>query len=32
MARPGVYANITAKKRRIEAGSGGKMRKRGAKG
>ena len=32
MARPGLYANIAAKKRRIAAGSGEKMRKRGAKG
>ena len=28
----GLYANIAAKKRRIEAGSGEKMRKPGAKG
>ena len=27
MARPGLYANIAAKKRRIAAGSGEKMRK-----
>ena len=32
MARPGLYANIAAKKRRIAAGSGEKMRKPGAKG
>ena len=32
MAGPGLYANITAKKRRIAAGSGEKMRKKGAKG
>jgi hypothetical protein len=32
MARPGLYANISAKKRRIKAGSGEKMRKKGAKG
>ena len=32
MARPGLYANIAAKKRRIAAGSGEKMRKKGAKG
>tara|TARA_R100000935_G_C2740034_1_gene125506 strand:+ start:178 stop:333 length:156 start_codon:yes stop_codon:yes gene_type:complete len=30
--RPGLYANIAAKKRRIAAGSGEKMRKSGAKG
>ena len=30
--RPGLYANIAAKKRRIKAGSGEKMRKKGAKG
>ena len=29
---PGLYANIAAKKRRIAAGSGEKMRKKGAKG
>jgi len=28
----GLYANINAKKKRIEAGSGEKMRKVGAKG
>ena len=32
MAGPGLYANIAAKKRRIAAGSGEKMRKKGAKG
>ena len=32
MARPGLYANSAAKKRRIKAGSGEKMRKKGAKG
>ena len=31
MARPGLYANIAAKKRRIKAGSKEKMRKKGAK-
>ena len=30
--RPGLYANIHAKKKRIAAGSGEKMRKVGAKG
>ncbi len=30
--RPGLYANIHAKRRRIKAGSGEKMRKPGAKG
>ena len=29
---PGLYANIAAKKKRIAAGSGEKMRKVGAKG
>ena len=29
---PGLYANISAKKKRIPAGSGEKMRKKGAKG
>ena len=29
---PGLYANIAAKKKRIAAGSGEKMRKKGAKG
>jgi hypothetical protein len=32
MPKPGLYANIHAKKARIEAGSGEKMRKPGAKG
>ena len=32
MAGPGLYANIAAKNRRIAAGSGEKMRKKGAKG
>ena len=32
MARPGLYANIHAKRKRIKAGSGEKMRKPGAKG
>jgi hypothetical protein len=32
MAKPGLYANIHAKRARIEAGSGEKMRKVGAKG
>ena len=32
MARRGLYANIAAKKRRIKAGSGEKMRKPGTKG
>ncbi len=32
MARPGLYANIAAKKRRIKAGSGEKMRKPGSRG
>jgi len=30
--RPGLYANIHAKKKRIAAGSGEKMRKVGSKG
>ena len=30
--KPGLYANINAKRKRIEAGSGEKMRKVGAKG
>jgi hypothetical protein len=30
--RPGLYANIAAKKKRIAAGSGEKMRKVGSKG
>ena len=32
MARPGLYANILAKRRRIKAGSKEKMRKVGSKG
>ena len=32
MAKAGLYANIHAKKARIAAGSGEKMRKPGAKG
>jgi hypothetical protein len=32
MARPGLYANIAAKKKRIKAGSGETMRKAGSKG
>ena len=32
MAKPGLYANIHAKKKRIKAGSGETMRKAGAKG
>ena len=32
MARRGLYANIKAKKDRIKAGSGEKMRKPGSKG
>lgn len=32
MARKGLYANIHAKRARIKAGSGEKMRKAGAKG
>lgn len=32
MAKPGLYANIHAKKARIAAGSGEKMRKPGSKG
>ena len=31
-AKKGLYANIHAKKARIKAGSGEKMRKKGAKG
>lgn len=31
MAKPGLYANIHAKKKRIAAGSGEKMRKPGSK-
>ena len=30
--RPGLYANVAAKKRRIAAGSGERMRKPGSKG
>jgi hypothetical protein len=30
--KPGLYSNIHAKRERIEAGSGEKMRKPGAKG
>ena len=30
--KPGLYANIAAKRRRIKTGSGEKMRKVGAKG
>jgi hypothetical protein len=32
MAKPGLYANIDAKRKRIAAGSDEKMRKPGAKG
>ena len=32
MAKPGLYANIHAKRKRIAAGSGEKMKKSGAKG
>ena len=32
MTKPGLYANINAKKARIAAGSGEKMRKVGSKG
>jgi hypothetical protein len=32
MTNPGLYANINAKKKRIEAGSGEKMRKPGDTG
>ncbi len=32
MAKPGLYANIHAKRARIKAGSGEKMRAKGAKG
>jgi len=32
MKKPGLYANINAKKERIAAGSGEKMRKAGEKG
>ena len=31
-AKPGLYANIHAKRKRIAAGSGEKMRKPGSKG
>ena len=30
--KPGLYANIHKKRKRIEAGSGEKMRKKGSKG
>lgn len=32
MAKPGLYSNINAKRARIAAGSGEKMRKPGTKG
>jgi hypothetical protein len=32
MAKKGLYANINAKRRRIKAGSGERMRKPGSKG
>ncbi len=32
MKKPGLYANIHAKRERIKAGSGEKMKKAGAKG
>jgi hypothetical protein len=32
MAKPGLYANIHAKRKRIKAGSGETMRKPGSKG
>ena len=32
MAKKGLYANIHAKRKRIKAGSGEKMRKPGSKG
>lgn len=32
MAKPGLYANIQAKRKRIAAGSGERMRKAGSKG
>jgi hypothetical protein len=32
MAKPGLYANIHAKRKRIAAGSGEKMRKPGSAG
>ena len=31
-SKPGLYANINAKRKRIEKGSGEKMRKPGSKG
>jgi hypothetical protein len=31
-SKPGLYANIQAKRKRIEAGSGEKMREPGSKG
>lgn len=31
-SRPGLYSNIAAKRRRIKAGSGEKMRRPGSKG
>ena len=31
-SKPGLYANLNAKRKRIEAGSGEKMRKVGSKG
>jgi hypothetical protein len=32
MTKPGLYANIAAKRKRIAAGSGERMRKPGSKG
>ena len=32
MTKPGLYSNINAKRKRIEAGSGEKMKKPGTKG
>tara|TARA_X000001382_G_scaffold93918_1_gene68448 strand:- start:831 stop:977 length:147 start_codon:yes stop_codon:yes gene_type:complete len=32
MAKKGLYSNIHAKRKRIKAGSGEKMRKKGSKG
>jgi hypothetical protein len=32
VAKPGLYANIQAKRKRIAAGSGERMRKAGSKG
>lgn len=32
MSKPGLYANIQAKRKRIAAGSGERMRKPGSKG